>query len=35
MLILKIAVAALISIGVLSPSIAPKGEKASCTCKAD
>lgn len=33
--IIKIAVAALIMFGVLSPSFTPKGEDAACSCKAD
>jgi hypothetical protein len=33
--IIKIAVAALITFGVLSPSFAPKADDAACSCKAD
>jgi hypothetical protein len=33
--LIKIAVAAAIAFGVLSPSFTPKGEDAACSCKAD
>jgi hypothetical protein len=33
--LIKIAAAALIAFGVLSPSFAPKGDNASCNCSAN
>jgi hypothetical protein len=33
--IIKIAVAALITFGVLNPSFTPRAEDAKCSCKAD
>jgi hypothetical protein len=35
MTLIKIAVAALITFGVLNPSFTPRGEDAKCSCKAD